>query len=221
MIMPIVAAFFYFIVFPTAEEAWGVYVAAKVFILLWPVIALVLIEKKRPAWPQRIDWRRHVDAVQWGLLTGLIIVVWGISVFEFTAIGEYVRTYGGAVRSKVAELHLDVPVVYVLFTGAISLLHSLLEEYYWRWFVYGRLRELIRPSMAYWVAGMAFAAYHYVVLSLYFPALGTFAFGTLVGIGGVLWCWMLQRQQSIVGIWISHLLVDVGVFYIGYKLVFA
>lgn len=219
MILPLLAAFFYFVLFPAAQQAWGIYAGTKIFILLWPLIALLLIQKKRPT-GQPIDWAKHVRAIPLGLGTGAIIVAWGISVYEFTAVGEYVRTYAGEIRTKVEELNLGVSLVYILFTGGISLLHSLLEEYYWRWFVFGQLEKVLKPWPAYLVASLAFASFHYVVLSSYFPPLGVFGFGTLVGIGGLLWCWMLRRQKSLVGIWVSHALVDAGIFYIGYDLLF-
>ena len=38
--------------------------------------------------------------------------------------------------------------------------------------------------------------------------------------GGVLWCLMYARQQTIVGIWVSHIIADLGIMAIGYNLLF-
>lgn len=217
MVLPFVAALFYFVLFSGARGGWVIYTGTKTFILLWPVIALLLIERERPNW-LRINWTTHARAIPLGILSGLAISAVALGCYELTPLGDYVRLHAGAIRQKVEELNLVGH--YVLFAVWLSLLHSLLEEYYWRWFIFGRLNRVVKPSLAYGLASLAFASYHYVLLSRYFPAFGTILFGTSVGIGGAFWCWLYRRQRSLVGCWVSHLLVDVAVFYIGYKLIF-
>ena len=46
-------------------------------------------------------------------------------------------------------------------------------------------------------------------------------FAALVGVGGVIWSLLYARQRTLLGAWISHLLVDVGIMALGYKLIFA
>ena len=50
--------------------------------------------------------------------------------------------------------------------------------------------------------------------------MGAFVFGTGVGIGGALWCWLYRRQRTLAGAWVSHAIVDVAIFCVGYSLVF-
>jgi len=38
--------------------------------------------------------------------------------------------------------------------------------------------------------------------------------------GGVVWCLMFRAQRSLVGPWVSHMLVDLAVMALGYKLLF-
>lgn len=218
MLLPLAASFLYFVLFPQAKAAWAIYAVTKFLMITWPIAAVLLVEKERPNFVN-FDWRRHLRAIPLGLATGLAICAFGFFLWYATPVGDYARTHSGAVRAKVEELNLVEH--YILFTAGVSILHSLLEEYYWRWFVFGRLIKVLRPAPAYLLASIAFASFHYVVLSRYFPALGTFAFGTLVGVGGLIWCWHLQKQRSLVGCWVSHLLVDAAVFYFGYLLVFS
>jgi membrane protease YdiL (CAAX protease family) len=86
-------------------------------------------------------------------------------------------------------------------------------------YVYGRLRKLVHPGLAYLLAGGAFAAHHYVVLASFFSGWMTVCLGTCVGMGGVLWCWLYQKQDSLMGCWISHMLVDGVILYIGFKII--
>jgi hypothetical protein len=32
---------------------------------------------------------------------------------------------------------------------------------------------------------------------------------------------MYRRQQTLVGVWVSHLIADLGIMYIGYELLFS
>jgi len=41
-----------------------------------------------------------------------------------------------------------------------------------------------------------------------------------VAVGGLVWSWQYERQNSIAGAWLSHLLVDAAIMYIGYGLLF-
>ena len=55
----------------------------------------------------------------------------------------FASTPGRAAR-KLQEFGLTTLPAYVGLSAFIAVVHSFLEEYYWRWFVFGRLRELRR-----------------------------------------------------------------------------
>jgi uncharacterized protein len=40
-----------------------------------------------------------------------------------------------------------------------------------------------------------------------------------VAVGGAFWAWLYERTGSIFGPWLSHLLIDAGIFWIGYDLI--
>ena len=58
---------------------------------------------------------------------------------------------------------------YVALAVFYALVHSLLEEYYWRWFVFGQLRALVAPTLAIVLSSLAFAAHHVILLYVYLP----------------------------------------------------
>jgi membrane protease YdiL (CAAX protease family) len=103
----------------------------------------------------------------------------------------------------------------------LSLIHSGLEEYYWRWFVFGRLQRLIRPGRAIAVSALSFMLHHVLLLAVYFgwtsPA--TWLFSAAVAVGGAYWAWLYRRSGSLYGAWLSHLLIDAAIFTVGYDLV--
>jgi uncharacterized protein len=101
---------------------------------------------------------------------------------------------------------------------AYSLVHSLLEEYYWRWFV---LRELpLKPSTALVVSSLAFAAHHVIVVAGYFgwDSVWTYCFTAFVAIGGLIFGWLYQQNKSLYAPWLAHACADAVIFMIGYDL---
>ena len=216
MILPVVAALLYFVLLAGTRLAWVIYSAIKVFALIWPVVAVLWIEKQ-PFRFESISTAKHIRAIPAGILSGLAIGALMIALFRLSPLGDYVRSHSETIRGKVESM--GIVRYYILFAVFVAFFNSFMEEYYWRWYVFGRLRKTVHVVLAYGLAGLAFGGHHYVVLSCYFPAWGTALFGTCVGIGGGFWCWLYARQRSLVGCWVSHLLADVAILYIGYTLI--
>jgi len=218
MVVPFCGALVYFVLLDEGSGARVVYGLTKVIILIWPLIAMVAIEKHKVNL-KVIDWARHLRAIWLGGLTGLVMAGGIVGLYELTAIGDYVGRYAEPLIRKARDL--GIIEHYVLSAVWLSVMHSLLEEYYWRWYVFGRLDDALGGGGAYILASLSFAAHHYVILAKLFSGLGAVVFGTAVALGGLLWCWLFRRQKSLAGCWISHMLVDGAVMYIGYKVLSA
>jgi len=219
MVVPAMGALFYFVLLTGTPIGRIIYVATKTFTLIWPILAVVAIEGRRLVLKSP-DLPKHVRAIPAGLSSGIVIAGLIIAFYEWTPLGDYVRPHHEAIRDKIESLGIRSLSAYFWFSAFMALCHSLLEEYFWRWYVFGRLTEVLRPPAAYGLASLAFAGHHYVVLGCYFPTWIAVLFGTGVGIGGGLWCWLYQRQESLVGVWLSHLFVDAAIVYVGYRLIF-
>jgi membrane protease YdiL (CAAX protease family) len=127
------------------------------------------------------------------------------------------RVYGW-----LTKVHLNTAAGYFAMAAFLSILHSFLEEYYWRWFVFGGLRRYVPLSVAILVSSLAFMAHHVIVLTVYLP--GQFwmlvvPFSLCVAGGGIVWAWLYDRTQALYAPWISHLLVDVALMVVGYEMV--
>jgi membrane protease YdiL (CAAX protease family) len=124
-------------------------------------------------------------------------------------------------QRKVGAFGIDSAAKYFVLASFYSLFHSLLEEYYWRWFVFQQLERVVPLGIAIVVSGLAFTLHHIVVLAVYFhgqPIL-IVAFASAIAIGGFFWAWLYHRSGSIFDTWISHLLIDAGLFFgVGYQL---
>ncbi|MCP4710805.1 MAG: CPBP family intramembrane metalloprotease [Planctomycetes bacterium] len=216
MLVPGAASLIYYVLLAETGFAFVVYGMAKIFLVIWPVAACWLWEKNSFKW-SRFDVKKHLKAMPLGFITGGLIAALIIGIFKFSPWSGYIQQFSGQVRGKAEDM--KIINYYVPFAILISLGHSLLEEYYWRWYVYGRMRKLVRPITAYLIASFTFAAHHYVVLGCFFPIWATAILGTSVAIGGGLWCWMFCKQRSLAGCWVSHIMVDGVIFYVGYNLI--
>ena len=108
---------------------------------------------------------------------------------------------------------------FVLFAIFLSIVHSALEEFYWRWFAYGQLRHKVSREAAHILAAVAFGGHHLIITLQFFPIpLALFLTASVV-VGGFIWSMMYEKQGTVIGCWISHICVDVMLMVIGFQLI--
>jgi membrane protease YdiL (CAAX protease family) len=159
-----------------------------------------------------------------GLAFGLLVSAAILGLYYGALQGTpYLQHTPAQLQAKLADFGADEPTRFLALAVFISFVHSFLEEYYWRWFVYGEMRQLVPIVVAMIVSSLAFMAHHVVVLAVYFP--GRFLTAALplslgIAIGGIFWCWLYERTGSIFATWISHFLIDIAIMIVGYDLAF-
>ena len=215
-LLPVAASVLYFVFFSAHPWARVLYGATKLFTLLWPLLALRLV--LREGLP-KIRWNPsvHVRAVPLGAFVGCLIVGLMAGLMA-TPAAVVVLESAGAIGAKARQL--GILEHYIAFAVFLSFVNSVVEEYYWRWFVYGQLRRILPGWRAHALAGAAFAAHHVVVATQFFPLGWGLCSGVVVGMGGVIMSMLYERQQSLAGAWACHLLADLGIMGIGYGLLF-
>ncbi|MEX0611507.1 MAG: type II CAAX endopeptidase family protein [Pirellulales bacterium] len=161
-----------------------------------------------------------------GLLlgAGFSVIVVGAGWLLFEGVLRDANAFSGAaalIHEKIGGFGVDSIWKYAVLAGFYSLFHSLLEEYYWRWFVFRQLRRLVPVWPAVFISALGFMGHHVVVLGKFFEETLWLAwlFSAAVAIGGVFWAWLYERTGSLFGPWLSHLLIDAGIFWVGYDLV--
>ena len=103
-------------------------------------------------------------------------------------------------QKKIIGFGINSAAKYFLLAGFYSLFHSLLEEYYWRWFVFRQLERLIPLWPAIILSGIAFTLHHIVVLAIYFQrrTVARRRYSRAPSpIGGCFWAWLYHRSNSI------------------------
>jgi uncharacterized protein len=160
--------------------------------------------------------------VQGGVFGGIVLAAMLVAYHVWLKPAGVLAAAGHLVEEKLTGFGIGASPAAFLAVGVFySLGHSLLEEYYWRWFTFGQLRRLVSLWPAIAVSSLGFMAHHVLVLGFYFgwtsPA--TLLFSLAVAVGGAVWAWLYERSGSLWGPWLSHLLIDAGIFLIGYDLV--
>jgi len=183
----------------------------------WPLLGLAVLEM-HPV--HRIQLPPMPDAKR--LFSIGVGVVLGFAIFGLmallmaTPLSSFVMDGAPVVQEKMGKL--GVIQHFFLFACAISILHSALEEYYWRWYVFKRLRWCFKGFAPHFIAAVAFSLHHFVITWIYFtPGLAIFL-GAAVGVGGFLWSLLYEKTGSLLGPWISHVIVDFAIFWVGYQM---
>jgi uncharacterized protein len=181
-----------------------------------PIIYFRLAEGR---WPERFQLRP--EGLAWGLGFGLLVA--GVMVgayFGGACDWQPLREAPAQFRAKAAEHGVASPPVLLAVMLFMVVVHSGLEEYYWRWFVFGRLRKRLPEGAAIVLSALAFMAHHVLDLNHVLP--GRFLEATLplalaVAVGGAFWAWLYGRTRSLTAVWLSHLLVDAGLMVVAWE----
>jgi CAAX protease family protein len=192
------------------------YTAAKVVQFIFPAFWVLVIVKNRPAWSKR-------PGMLLGGLFGLLVMVAMLWLYH-SAIKSmpFFQQPAEKITGKIIGLGINSVWAYAMLGLFYSALHSLLEEYYWRWFVFRQLDGLTSANMAIVISSLGFMTHHVVVLASFFGWLSplTWIFSFCVALGGAFWAWLYRRSGSLLPAWLSHALVDAAIFLIGYDLAF-
>jgi membrane protease YdiL (CAAX protease family) len=226
MLFPSLMAWIYFVLLapPTATSppsyaALLAYGAGKLLQFGFPLLWVGLFERER----LRLQ-SPSFQGLEWGLAFGLAVGTFILAVYFFgLRDGSLLNETPAKVKGKVAQFHMATPGLYLLMAVFLAGAHSLLEEYYWRGFVFGELERRWHVLPAILVSSLAFMLHHLVILYMFLPGrflLAALPFGLAVAAGGSAWAWLYHRTGTIYSCWISHLVVDAAIMAVGYDMVF-
>jgi membrane protease YdiL (CAAX protease family) len=219
LVLPTLFASVYFLVLDKCQPAiqGAVYAACKVVQFGLPVAWVFGVQRRKLTWE-----RPGTAGIAEGILFGTVVLGIMLAMYHLALKPAGVLAAAAEpVLKKIAGFGIDNFVKYAALGVFLSVIHSFLEEYYWRWFCFGQLQRLLPWMLATAVASVGFMGHHVIVLAAYFGWASplTYLFSLAVAIGGAYWCWAYRRAGSLVGPWLGHLLIDVAVFLVGYDLI--
>lgn len=129
------------------------------------------------------------------------------NVFDFSGIAGSLTENAGVTKNNFLYVSLY-----------ISFVNSLLEEFFFRGFLFRNLRENAAPVTAYGISAVLFAAYHIAMM------IGWFGFGlnalVLFGLtaGGLIFNRLNEKLGCIYGSWLTHMFANFAINTIGFLL---
>ncbi len=147
-----------------------------------------------------------------GLGLGIYVLILGgyfllRNVFDFSQIAGSLTENAGVTKEN-----------FLFVSLYISFVNSLLEEFFFRGFLFRNMKELSGSRAAYSVSALLFAAYHIAMM------LGWFGLGlnalVLLGltVGGLIFNWLNEKLGCIYGSWLTHMFANFAINTIGFLL---
>jgi hypothetical protein len=141
MILPTVAAWLYFV--ELAQPAGTgpnpflqtCYSGSKVIQFSFPLVFFWIAYRRFPR-PRPPGTRGLGLGIAFGLTISAAMLALYFGALRHTVLLERARP---ELQVKVAQFGLPTPLGFILLGSFLSVIHSLLEEYYWRWLVFGEL----------------------------------------------------------------------------------
>ncbi|MEZ4816244.1 MAG: CPBP family intramembrane glutamic endopeptidase [Bdellovibrionota bacterium] len=216
--LPFAASLLYFL--PSEPHPLFMYLlgATKIFLFLSPI--LFWKHLKLPG-----SWKNFLSEVNCsapkrqillGVLIGFIMSVPVLILFEWLPLD--IRSEALLRISKKISL-LNIKEHYFLYGIFLCLIHSLLEEFYWRFFIFNAWKKVKFSSKAipHLIAGFAFTLHHFSVTINYFDLKLGLLLGLGVWIAGIIWSFTYEKEKSLQAVWVSHILIDIAILSIGFK----
>ncbi|MCK5528222.1 MAG: CPBP family intramembrane metalloprotease [Kiritimatiellae bacterium] len=198
--------------FPNSKLGSTIFIASKIWLFLFPVVWLKLVDKKKFSLS-----RPRKGGFLVGLITGLAIT--GFILLLYNTVGTTLIDKEFLIE-KMTEIGLNSLPVYIGGSLYWILVNSVLEEYVWRWFCVEKAENVMHSVGAILFAAFFFTFHHIFAMHLYFSNLVVVVGSVGIFIGAALWSFMYIKYRSIWPGYLSHAIVDLCVFGIGAAIIF-
>ena len=209
--MPSIVTWCYFVLLADSDSGiqQGTYSFGKVIQFGFPIVWILYVLKHRlfqsgmasvPLDSDAPTWSRKTSLV-FGVAVGLAVSAAMFGIYYFCFPSEVQQTLTSHIVQRVQGFSVDSWPKFVGLGVFYALVHSLLEEYYYRWFVFGQLRHVAPLSLSMVFSGLAFMGHHVIVLAHYFGGMTLITVGlsSAIAIGGMIWAWQYEKSRSLLG----------------------
>ena len=208
---PAIFTFLYFVVITQGLFAQIFYGFSRIFLITLPFVWIVLIDKKKFSF---VKFKKN--GLWTGSFVGLAIGA-GIVVVYFAFLRDVLDF--SQVKMKAEQLKFSNQY-FILFAIFLTFFNSSIEEYYWRWFGFTKMKNILPKSSVYLLNAVGFATHHVILMLVFFEIGVGIILGVGVFVGGLIFSYLFDRFESTFPGWITHLLIDAALMIIGYDILF-
>lgn len=147
-----------------------------------------------------------------GLGLGVYVLILGgyflvRSFFDFSSIAGSLTENAGVTKDN-----------FLFVSLYISFVNSLLEEFFFRGFLFTNLRRLAGGGFAYGFSASVFALYHIAMITGWFsPVLYGLVMAGLVA-GGIIFNWLNEKLNTLYASWLVHMFANFAINTVGFLL---
>ena len=213
LLIQFIGGYFYTVIFPEPPLVTIIYVLTKVVM----VALVVLLVFGGLELPKIFKWEGARKSLWGGLLSGLLM---GAVIGVVAYILKDHFNLASAIGDKAELWGIGSMIWFIVFSVFLSIIHSLFEEVYWRWFAIGALGTRFSLLSATIISSLAFSLHHIFIINQLLPLSFALPFALIVGLGGYIWARQYQKSGNIAGAWLSHAIVDASIMLVGFILIY-
>ncbi len=185
--------------------------AIKILLFLGVPLVLSALDK-RLAFREIFRFQKRGFLVSLALGVGVYALILGgyflvSKIFDFSDIVSNLSQNAGVTKRN-----------FLFVSLYISFVNSLLEEFFFRGFIFTNLRRTVNRPFAHAFSALVFSLYHVAMMLGWFsPLLFILILMGLV-IGGIAFNYLNQRLETIYGSWLVHMFANFAINTIGFLL---
>ncbi|WP_422484913.1 CPBP family intramembrane glutamic endopeptidase [Gudongella sp. DL1XJH-153] len=148
-------------------------------------------------------------AISFGLGGTVYLVIIGVYMF----LSPYIDLQG--IKLALKE---DLGVTrenFILVALYISFINSLLEEFFFRGYLFLGLLKITARLKAYTISALFFAIYHVAIIGSWFSPLIFVLAMTGLFVGGVIFNFLNEKNRNIINSWVVHMMANLAINTVG------
>lgn len=179
-----------------------------------PIIDLFIIKKcslKKVF--KTIGFINYKKTIVWSILTGILFFL--IIILFFSFLKKYIIDIKN-IETLLEQWNLN-PKYMMLFLFIMIFANSVLEEVYWRGYIFSRFKRCTNIKIVIILTSLFYCSYHFITTINLFSVVYGIIFSVVILGAGIFWGFMRYKFDSIYFPMISHLLADLGIMLIYVK----
>jgi uncharacterized protein len=166
-----------------------------------------------------ITWQRWVEKQPldlplskngWWTGISLGILMFGLIFGSYWFSGRYLLNIAD-IKARTSQMGMNIPLMVYGFGTFQTLVNSFIEEYVWRWFVFGHCQTIWSKRWAVLFSALFFTLHHVILLVAYCDNLWLVLVGSIaVFIAGILWAVCMRVYKSLLPSYLSHIAADLA-----------
>ncbi|SDN08362.1 CPBP family intramembrane glutamic endopeptidase [Tenuibacillus multivorans] len=214
IVLTVVSCLMLYVIEQVLLASYIVKTGSKIVLFLLIPLWYIKIVLKEPIWHSlrlnHIDKRRLAYGFSLGIVSMVIIIL------AYVILQDFIQA-----ETIILDLRERLNITfetYIFIALYITFGNSLLEEFYFRGFIFLKFYQSDYKLLGYIFSSGLFAVYHVAIFATWFDIwlIGLALIGLFTV--GIVFCWLNTKTNNFLNSWILHICADIAVVSIGFYL---